>query len=83
MIAVTTLHADAIYGAPTVDVNEWDCSRNGGNEMFVWEHFSLCVANALVKEENLCIDVNLKMKDGFFCLKKDKKSECLTKKVIE
>lgn len=28
-IAATTVHAGAIYGAQIVDVNAWDCSRNG------------------------------------------------------
>lgn len=31
MIAVITARADAIYGGPTVDVNEWASFRNGAN----------------------------------------------------
>lgn len=33
--AATTVHADAIYGAQIVDVNAWDCSRNGDKKTCV------------------------------------------------
>lgn len=41
-IAVTTVHADAIYGVQIVDVNAWDCSRNGDKRLLVKHSNVVC-----------------------------------------